>query len=308
MAQINIRVATHDNDTTDIELSRNGTKLSVSLGEKKAEIDMAEFIPATQADRFLADATYDEATKELVLTTRKDGEEDKEVRVPISHLFQIEVEEILTKEQGVDFHLKFEKYPIALDDGTYDIEATALGRIKGTDWYVFKFDEAQVNAFRDKVIEDMNRPEDTFDPTPNWKRANAGLSVDPADTTVTEDNYPKYKVNWDSIIIVLRDDTGVKLKIPHYFQEVQGVDTMNGITFEGFGEYRDTPPTLEMLYKGNVVATFKVGVNALAYGWYNFQEQVVNIEPEDELVLTFRAVFDDGSSEMVNNLAYRQTH
>ncbi|MCQ9120962.1 hypothetical protein BKG95_02380 [Rodentibacter pneumotropicus] len=92
MSEIKIRVSTHDNDTTDIDLSRNGTMLKVSLGDKKAEIDIAEFIPATMADRFLAEATYDEVTKALILTTRKEGEEDKEFRIPIGDIFKQEQE------------------------------------------------------------------------------------------------------------------------------------------------------------------------------------------------------------------------
>lgn len=90
MSEIKIRVSTHDNDTTDIDLSRNGTMLKVSLGDKKAEIDIAEFIPATMADRFLAEATYDEVTKALILTTRKEGEEDKAFRIPIGDIFKSE--------------------------------------------------------------------------------------------------------------------------------------------------------------------------------------------------------------------------
>ncbi|MDC2824595.1 hypothetical protein PHA51_00890 [Rodentibacter pneumotropicus] len=90
MSEIKIRVSTHDNDTTDIDLSRNGTMLKVSLGDKKAEIDIAEFIPATMADRFLAEATYDEVTKALILTTRKEGEEDKAFHIPIGDIFKSE--------------------------------------------------------------------------------------------------------------------------------------------------------------------------------------------------------------------------
>ncbi len=90
MSEIKIRVSTHDNDTTDIDLSRNGTMLKISLGDKKAEIDIAEFIPATMADRFLAEATYDEVTKALILTTRKEGEEDKAFRIPIGDIFKSE--------------------------------------------------------------------------------------------------------------------------------------------------------------------------------------------------------------------------
>lgn len=145
MAQIKIRVATHDNDTTDIQLSRNGTKLNVSLGDKTADIDMAEFIPATQADRFLADASYDEVNKELILITRKEGEEDKELRVPISHLFQVEVEEVFSTGEGVYFNPSFSANNIG------SVNALGVGRIKGTDWYVFKFNETDMANFKTKL-------------------------------------------------------------------------------------------------------------------------------------------------------------
>ncbi|OOF53868.1 hypothetical protein [Rodentibacter genomosp. 2] len=116
MSEIKIRVSTHDNDTTDIDLSRNGSKLKVSLGDKKAEIDIAEFIPATMADRFLADATYDKNTKKLVLVTRKEGEEDKEFHVPIGDIFKDNAKSIVQmyslkadstgrKQQAVPFEI-----------------------------------------------------------------------------------------------------------------------------------------------------------------------------------------------------------
>ncbi|MBF0785766.1 hypothetical protein E4T80_09875 [Muribacter muris] len=153
MAGIKIRVATHDNDTTDIDLSRNGTKLSVSLGDKTAEIDIAEFIPATMADRFLADARFDETTNELVLTTRKEGEEDNELRVPAAEIFKLDIEPIFSETQNVQFNME-----ISSTDSTKTLKPTNLGRIKGTNWYVFQFDEAKINAFKQDLAYEANRP------------------------------------------------------------------------------------------------------------------------------------------------------
>ena len=98
-----INVAPYDTNTTEIEsvdLALNGTNLTVSVNGKFKTADMSSLVPASMADRFLADATYDKKKKELVLVTRKEGEEDKEFRVPISHIFQVEVEELFTKEDG----------------------------------------------------------------------------------------------------------------------------------------------------------------------------------------------------------------
>lgn len=156
MSEIKIRVSTHDYDTTDINLSRDETKLKVSLGNKKAEIDIAEFIPATMADRFLSDASYDKNTKELVLITRKEGEEDKEFRVPISHIFQVEVEELFTKEDGVGFNFGFYHPDIS---NSAEVTTTGVGKIKGTDWYVFKFNQSEVDDFKTKLdAEKAKRP------------------------------------------------------------------------------------------------------------------------------------------------------
>lgn len=154
-----INVAPYDTNTTEIEsvdLALNGTNLTVSVNGKSKTADMSSLVPASMADRFLADATYDKKKKELVLVTRKEGEDDKEFRVPISHIFQVEVEELFTKEDGAEFNFGF--YHNDINHGN-NISATGVGKIKGTDWYVFKFNQAEVDDFKTKLdVEKAKRP------------------------------------------------------------------------------------------------------------------------------------------------------
>lgn len=131
----------------------DGVTITVEKGVLKAKIPTPE---AILGDRFLADASYDENTKELVLITRKEGEEDKEFRVPISHIFQVEVEELFTKEDGVEFGVSFNHNDI---NQSRSVHPTALGKIKGTDWYVFKFNQAEMDDFKTKLdAEKAKRP------------------------------------------------------------------------------------------------------------------------------------------------------
>lgn len=154
-----INVAPYDTNTTEIEsvdLALSGTNLTVSVNGKSKTADMSSLVPASMADRFLADATYDKKKKELVLVTRKEGEDDKEFRVPISHIFQVEVEELFTREDGVEFGIYFNHNDINQGNSVYP---TALGKIKGTDWYVFKFNPAEMDDFKTKLdVEKAKRP------------------------------------------------------------------------------------------------------------------------------------------------------
>lgn len=154
-----INVAPYDTNTTEIEsvdLALSGMNLTVSVNGKSKTADMSSLVPASMADRFLADATYDKKKKELVLVTRKEGEDDKEFRVPISHIFQVEVEELFAREDGVEFGIYFNHNDINQGNSVYP---TALGKIKGTDWYVFKFNPAEVDDFKTKLdVEKAKRP------------------------------------------------------------------------------------------------------------------------------------------------------
>lgn len=42
MSEIKIQVSTHDNDTTDVSLSLNGSSLEVNLGENTASLDLSD--------------------------------------------------------------------------------------------------------------------------------------------------------------------------------------------------------------------------------------------------------------------------
>lgn len=271
MSEIKICVSTHDYDTTDINLSRNGTKLKVSLGDKKAEIDIAEFVPATMADRFLADASYDKKKKELVLITRKEGEEEKEIRVPISHIFQVEIEEVLTKEKdglytGVVVNVNTET-----DQAQF--EPMALGRIKGTDWYVFKFDNQAIN---DWVLKrDAPKPElKVFDPNAtttdngaevfSWKNLFSRRVIDICAVGVT--------VNGDAISFLdfARSETFQQDTLPEalivYSEQYSDSWTFTAVQENGVVKHYAPPAELPFVYEKKAVGGIEFRLDAVIKG------------------------------------------
>lgn len=154
---VKIYVSQEDNDTKDFNVVQTGTKLTFTLGDINKEVDLANLIPQELADRFLSKATYDIETKELVLTTSKKGEEDVVLRVPFNiSQIGIEVEEIFTKEQNVTFSPYFYRNGIRVN-GVDTVTASALGRIKGTDWYVLKFNSNEVSEFKEKLDIELSK-------------------------------------------------------------------------------------------------------------------------------------------------------
>lgn len=89
MADIIINVSTQDNDTTDLKLKLEGTTLKGTLGNNTASVDLSSLIPRTFADRFVNNGHYDLETKSLVLTAAKEGEEDIQINIPMTDLFNL---------------------------------------------------------------------------------------------------------------------------------------------------------------------------------------------------------------------------
>lgn len=56
-----------------------------------------------------------------------------------------EVEELFATKDGVDFSVNINFNGFSFADGSSSLKASALGRLKGTDWYVLKFDAAKVD-------------------------------------------------------------------------------------------------------------------------------------------------------------------
>lgn len=165
MTCVTINVATEDNDTTNIGAELEGAVLKLSLGKNTAQVDLSSLIPQGQADRFLSAVSYDEDAKELVFTTSKAGEEDKTFHVPLADVFKtgVEIEEVLSKENdNLDASFVVRGY---LPGGSeLGITPEAVGRIKGTDWYVFKFNSDDINEWITKRNEPRPQFRD-FNPT-----------------------------------------------------------------------------------------------------------------------------------------------
>lgn len=89
MADIIINVSTQDNDTTDLKLKLEGTTLKGTLGKNTTSVDLSGLIPRTFADRFVNNGHYDLETKSLVLTAAKEGEEDIQINIPMTDLFNL---------------------------------------------------------------------------------------------------------------------------------------------------------------------------------------------------------------------------
>lgn len=87
------------------------------------------------------------------------------------------IETVFTEENEVDVGLTLDHPDVILDDGTRSIRAVALGKIKGTDWCVFKFDNDKLKDFKDKVTLE------------NAKRSFAITDIDTSNFQVQEFNF-----------------------------------------------------------------------------------------------------------------------
>lgn len=147
MAEVKIKVSTHDNDTTNIDMNLTGSTLEVTLGDNKVSADLSGLVPATFADRFINGGRFDESTQSLILVTSKEGEEDKEITIPMSKLLgpKFEVETIVDVKQLQQDYGNAAVYAspsITLEIGNNKtLGISKIGRIKGTNWTVFEWSD-----------------------------------------------------------------------------------------------------------------------------------------------------------------------
>lgn len=153
--ELNVYVSQEDNDTKEFTFEKKGTTVEFTLGGITKSVNLSDLVPATQADRFLSKVEYDKENKQLVFTTSKEGDEDNTFTIPVEDIFKLEIEEVFNNED-VDINLGFSNTDFWSNEPEKG-KCIAMGKIKGTDWYVFKFKENEIEELKQKIEENNSK-------------------------------------------------------------------------------------------------------------------------------------------------------